>query len=192
MRNNKGFTLIEYIVATVLLALLILFAVNIYVTVSRNLILANETRTMQSEIRNISDAISRVASNSVYAEIDSPTPYSDGVNPVEVGKISFWTKYDPQSRDDILPDYILEHVVTGGENTLKLTRLINNVPVTQPMVNTSYQISEFKAMLKKSVPPVLDFEIHLKGTGEAEDRYAFESNETYIRSSVAIGGQRGE
>jgi len=196
MKNlkNKGFTLIEYIVATTIFALMVVFAMNTYALLNRNLFYSVETRSIQVEVRNISDVLIREASAAAFAEI-VPSPaglqhFCDTSNPnpeartINISEIRLFNK---NSVDSLLPTVTTSIMLVNTTAGVRELRLIRE-GVTVGKV-TDFNVDKFAACLNKTNPQTVDISLKISGTGAADGyKRLMEANEANIFFTITIGG----
>ncbi|PIX99174.1 hypothetical protein COZ22_03180, partial [bacterium (Candidatus Howlettbacteria) CG_4_10_14_3_um_filter_37_10] len=158
INNQKGFTLIEMIVALSIFSILAIFVLDFYIKSSKNYIGSMSTREAQQNIRSTMEMITRYAKLSRTANWDGSTL---SLNVRDENNINNYTVSFTRILGRVNPgdnkQYDVIQMTTGG----------NSRPFTSILTSQNLNISTFNVEFSPGVPTIIT--ITLGGRTEESD-----------------------
>jgi prepilin-type N-terminal cleavage/methylation domain-containing protein len=186
--NSKGFTLIEFMIASTIFGFTVVFSINTYVLLSRNLINSSDKRAVQTEVRNISDSVIRFVGEAAYVELEDPVEKNRNcASAASVANLSAVRIYSK--------DQVNNPVFIGAP----YRRIVMLSPVALQLYEgnsltngqlTDYRVEAFRACLNKTNPQTINFFIDISAPND-NNRFRLEQSRASLSFTAVVGGGSG-
>lgn len=177
-RINKGFTLIEVMIAMTIFSIIVMFVVDIYIEVSKFYFNSISNRSAQQNVKVAMETITRYIKQSTVADWDGSTACSGN-------KLVLKTKDD----SGVVHDVVFLRDTSLIQPVLKMDLDVD--PPTQKLTSDNLTISQFCVSYESGIPAIIKvtIEAEIEGGNIATERGLSGSDKITLTTFTALKAQ---